>query len=109
MQKLYSSMTAAVERVNGQQHVPATLYPGERPGVHFAGGWVGPMCGLDRCRKSHPHQDSILDRPARSQSLYRLSYPAHHVIGPNFTLHENTVKPHKSFYLKKITDTVTIY
>ena len=24
--------------------------------------------------KSHPHRDSILDRPATSQSLYRLSY-----------------------------------
>ena len=28
-------------------------------------------------RKSHPHRDSIPDRPAHSQSLYRLSYPAH--------------------------------
>ena len=28
-------------------------------------------------RKSHPHRDSVLDRPARSQSLYQLSYPAH--------------------------------
>jgi len=28
-------------------------------------------------RKSCPHRDSILDRPAHSQSLYRLSYPAH--------------------------------
>ena len=28
-------------------------------------------------RKSRPHRDSIPDRPARSQSLYRLSYPAH--------------------------------
>ena len=27
--------------------------------------------------KSRPHRDSILDHPARSQSLYRLSYPAH--------------------------------
>jgi len=26
--------------------------------------------------KSRPHRNSILDRPARSQSLYRLSYPA---------------------------------
>jgi len=31
-------------------------------------------------RKSHPHRDSIPDRPARSQSLYRLSYPAHNEI-----------------------------
>ena len=27
--------------------------------------------------KSCPHWDSIPDRPTRSQSLYRLSYPAH--------------------------------
>ena len=36
--------------------------------------------------KSRPHRDSILDRPAHSQSLYRLSYPAHiacHVLPQN--------------------------
>jgi len=27
--------------------------------------------------KSRPHRDSIPDHPACSQSLYRLSYPAH--------------------------------
>ena len=38
-------------------------------------GWApGPVW---KGRKSHPHRDSIPDRPARSQSLYRLSYPAH--------------------------------
>ena len=30
--------------------------------------------------KSRPHRDSIPDRPARSQSLYRLSYPAHYCL-----------------------------
>ena len=30
--------------------------------------------------KSRPHRDSIPDRPARSQSPYRLSYPAHKCI-----------------------------
>ena len=30
--------------------------------------------------KSRPHRDSISDRPSRSQSLYRLSYPAHIII-----------------------------
>jgi len=35
---------------------------------------VGPRAGLDRW-KIRPHWDSIPDRPARSQSLYRLSYP----------------------------------
>jgi hypothetical protein len=51
--------------------------PPERPGTHCTGGWVGPRAGLDRCGKSRPHRDSTLDRPAHSQSLYRLSYPTH--------------------------------
>ena len=38
---------------------------------------MGPRAGLDRCGKSRPHWDSVPDRPAPSQSLYRLSYPAH--------------------------------
>jgi len=38
-------------------------------------GWApGPVCTGG---KSRPHRDSIPGRPARSQSLYRLSYPAH--------------------------------
>ena len=60
-------MTAALEGVSGQQHAPAALYPRERPGTHFTGGWVGPRAGLERCGKSRPQQDSIPDRPARSQ------------------------------------------
>jgi len=38
---------------------------------------VGPRAGLDRCGKSSPDRDSIPDSPARSQSLYQLSYPAY--------------------------------
>jgi len=33
--------------VSGQQHAPATLYPRERPGTHFTGGWVGHRAGLE--------------------------------------------------------------
>jgi len=55
---------------------PGRLYPRERPGTHFTGGWVGPRAGLDGRKISIP-SDSIQDRPARSQSLYWLSYPAH--------------------------------
>ena len=52
-----------------------TLYPFYRrlggPGPVLTGG------------KSLPHRDSIPDRPASSQPLYRLSYPAHeHVLYP---------------------------
>jgi len=39
------------------------------------GGWaLGPVW---MGRKSRPHRDSILDRIAYSQSLYRRRYPAH--------------------------------
>ena len=65
-------------RGEGQRHAPAALYPRERPGTHCTGGWVGLMAGLDRCGKSRPPTGiRSPDRPARSQSLYRLRYPAH--------------------------------
>jgi hypothetical protein len=39
---------------------------------------VGPRAGLNRCRKSRPPTGiQFPDHPARSQSLYRLSYPSH--------------------------------
>ena len=47
-------MTAALEGVSGQQHAPAALYPRERPGTHWTGGWVGPMAGLDGRKISSP-------------------------------------------------------
>ena len=66
--------------VRGQHHAPAALYPQERPGTHFTGGWVGPRAGLDRCGKSRPPTGiRASDRPARSQSIYRLSYRAHDI------------------------------
>jgi hypothetical protein len=49
----------------GKDPVPILQEAGWAPGSVWRGG------------KSRPHRDSILDRPARSQSLYRLSYPAH--------------------------------
>jgi len=36
-------MTASLEGVSGQPHAPAAIYPRERPGTHFTGGWVGPI------------------------------------------------------------------
>ena len=45
--------------------VPILQEAGCAPGPVWTGG------------KSRPHRDSILDRPAHSQSLYRLSYSAH--------------------------------
>jgi len=54
---------------------PRQFYPRERPGTHCIGGWVGLRTGLDGCGKSRPHWVSIPDHPARSESLYRMSYP----------------------------------
>jgi len=48
----------------GKEPVPILQEVGWAPGPV----WTG--------RKSRPHRDSILDRPARTQSLYWLSYPA---------------------------------
>jgi hypothetical protein len=39
---------------------------------------VGPRVGLDRCGKFRLHRDSIPDRPAASQALYRLRHPGPH-------------------------------
>jgi hypothetical protein len=58
-------------------HAPAALPPGVRaPGIHWIGSWEGPRAGLEdveetktlHCRESNP------SRPARSLSLYRLSF-----------------------------------
>jgi hypothetical protein len=67
--------------VDGQRHAPAALPPGKRSGTHCIGGWVGPRASLDVCRESRPTTwIRSPDRPARSESLYRLSYP-----GPRLT------------------------
>ena len=54
---------------------PLPTYPRERPGTHCIGGWVGKRAGLDWREKSHPTGIRSSDRQARSESLYRLSYP----------------------------------
>jgi hypothetical protein len=58
--------------VGGQRHAP-TAYPPERSCIRGVGNWVNPGAGLDGCGKPLRHRDSIPDRPARSQLLYRLS------------------------------------
>jgi hypothetical protein len=60
---------------------PRPLYYGERaPGPHWIGGWEGPRAGLDDIENRKfltlPGLElRPLDRPARSQSLYRVRYP----------------------------------
>ena len=67
-----SSLTSALDGVGGQRHALAALPPGKRPGI---GGCVGLRAGLDGHGKSRPHGIRSPDRPARSESLYRMSYP----------------------------------
>ena len=62
--------------VGSQRHSPAALPRGRRPGTHCIGGWMGPRAGLDGCGKTRPPTGiRSPDRPARSESLYRLSCP----------------------------------
>ena len=65
--------------VGGQPHAPAASTPGKDPvtTVQEAGWALGPVWTGG---KSRSNRDSIPDGPARSQSLYRLSYPAHTTI-----------------------------
>jgi hypothetical protein len=55
--------------VGGQIHAPVALPPGNRPGTHCMGGWVGPRDGLDWCGKSRPHRDSILGPSSRPLTI----------------------------------------
>jgi hypothetical protein len=59
-------------------HAPATSTPGKDPAsiVQEAGWTSGPVWTGG---KSRPQRDSTSDRPARSQSLYGLSYSALYV------------------------------
>jgi hypothetical protein len=66
-------------RVGGQLHAPAALPPGKRPGTHCIGGRVGPRAGLDGCEKSRPTGIRSPDRPASSESPYRLRYQKHFI------------------------------
>ena len=69
----------ALEGVRGQRHAPAAFYPGKVPvPIVQEDGWVsGPVwTGAENLA---PTGIRSPDRPARSQSLYRLSYPAHTV------------------------------
>jgi hypothetical protein len=60
---------------------PGRFTPGERaPGTHWIGGWVNSRTGMDDVEKRKlltlPGLElRPLGRPARNQSLYRLSCP----------------------------------
>ena len=77
-----------MDGVVGQPHASAASTPGkdtvpilQESGCAPVQVWTG--------GKSRPHRDLIANRPARSQSLYRLSYRAHAVkVKENFFFHK---------------------
>jgi len=81
-------MTAALEGGEWSAARPDGFTPAKDPGpILQEAGWApGPVWTGG---KSRPHWDSIPNHPARSQSLYRLSYPAHvhgFILGRNLEL-----------------------
>jgi hypothetical protein len=64
----------------GQRHAPAVFYPQKRPGTHCTGGWVGSRPVWTGAVNIAPTGIQTPERPARSQSLYPLNYPAHQLL-----------------------------
>ena len=73
----------------GKDPVPILQEDGWAPGPVWTDG------------KSRPHRNSMPDRPARSQSLCRLSYPAHsnHIIVIFFSVTNSTASPYFVFFI----------
>jgi hypothetical protein len=70
-------MTTALEGVRGQRHAPAPLYPGKDPVPNVQeAGWVSGSVWTGS-ENLAPTGIRSLSHPARSQTLYRLRYPAH--------------------------------
>ena len=65
----WSALTPRPHFTSGKDPVPIVQEAGWAPGLV----WTG--------EKSRPHRDLIPDRRVSSQSLYRLSYPAHKYTG----------------------------
>ena len=66
------SLTSTLDGVAGQHHAPAALTPVKRPGTYHTGGCVVSTAGLEGCGIARPTGIRSPDRPAHSQSLYRL-------------------------------------
>ena len=82
---LYSSTlpsTSALEAVGGQRHAPAALPPGKTryPLYRRLGGHQGRSGRMREISPPPPQGFDPRNRPARSESLFRLSYPGRQVI-----------------------------
>ena len=63
--------------MDGQLHAPTAFPPGNKPGNHCLGGWVGPTAGLDGCGNLAPTGIRFPDCPGSSESLTDWAIPAH--------------------------------
>jgi len=94
-------MTAALEGGEWSAARSCRTLPPGKTRYPFYRRLGGPQGRSGRAEKSRPHRDSIPDRPARSQSLYRLSYPAHHSVPvPRHIEGSNCVDGRTSGFLK---------
>ena len=87
------SSTPRPQFTPGKDPVPILQEAGWAPGPVWTGG------------KPRPHRDSIPDCPGLSQSLYRLSYPAHETelaLAPIFPINTHGILRHSVLaYLRK--------
>jgi len=70
-------MTAALEGGEWSAARPGRILPPVKTLYPFYRKLGGPQSRSRRAENLAPVRDPIPDRPARSQSLYRLTYPAH--------------------------------
>ena len=75
--------------MRGQRHASAVIYPRERPGTHYTGGWVDP-----RVRKISPPPgfDPRTVQPVASSYTDYATRPTHDILTINFkaVFHETT-------------------
>ena len=60
--------------VDGQRNTTVVLFPGKRRGTHCIGGWEDHSAGLEGAENLATTGIRSPHCPARSESLYRLSY-----------------------------------
>ena len=99
---LHFSLTSALDEGGWSMPRPGLFTPGGRPGTHCTRGWAGwaPGPGWTRTENLAPTRFRFPDRPARSESLYRLSYPGsspmypaiHYLINHNSMLYNLTLQ-----------------
>ena len=82
--------------MSGQQYAPYALYPRERPGTHFTGGWVGPRAGLAENLIPIGIQSQTV-QPIVSRYTDWATWPTHFYKVDSFFL-QNACKTVKSIY-----------